>query len=276
MTTYVQYQYELSDGRGIVLPPWVNAQGGYANLLPPNIYEFDTIQKYPLGTKLKAGDCVWHYCRSGGITNMDLLVKAGLRQYHAYNTIAADADAGDTTVVIDVAAGDGPAADGEIAVNALAGGWIVIFPHDDNAFTRQILSNTAVAAGGGEMTLELTDPIPYDLDVDADHGECAPSIWYGVHTANDTVSSVMGAAEVLAASGTFLWLKTWGPHWISPQAAISVGNNNRQVVARHDGSLDEHDYNDADVTLAQHVGFVLFNDPAGAQAAPFVMLQICP
>jgi len=73
-----------------------------------------------------------------------------------------------------------------------------------------------------------------------------------------------------------LWIQTWGPCWISPQAAVSVGNTNRQVVFRHDGSLDEHDYSDAYTTKAQHAGFVLANAAGATQGAAFIMLQICP
>ena len=79
-----------------------------------------------------------------------------------------------------------------------------------------------------------------------------------------------------ATSGQYLWVQTWGPVWIAPQPEVSVGLYNRQVVFRHDGSIDEYDYLDAMTTKQQHCGFVLANAQAGGQGAAFIMLQIAP
>lgn len=250
---------------------------GEASLLVPagTPYEADDNADIPLNTVMRLGIKTFVRAKSGGITNTDLGVKNLLTQAVAYATIAAAAAINATEIVIDVAATDGPAADGVIAADYLVGGEVVVFPHSSNTFTRTIMGNTVVASGGGEMTLTLDSPIPVALDAgDVDHGECMASPYASVGTAAGNTSSVMGMATCLAASGKYLWLQTGGPCWIAPQGEVSVGNNNRQVVFRHDGSIDELDYSDANVAKGQHAGYVIANAADGGQGAAFIMLQI--
>ena len=248
---------------------------GEASVLIPagTPYKTDDVQQFPLGSVLRLGLKTFVYSKSGGITNTDLGIKNLLTQCVAYTTVAAAALINATEIVIDVAASDGPAADGVIAKDYLVGGEVVVFPHDSNTFTRTIMGNTAVATG--EMTLTLDSPIPVALDGgDVDHGECMASPYASVGTATGNTSSVMGIATCLAASGKYLWLQTGGPVWIAPQGEVSVGNNNREVVFRHDGSIDEYDASDANTIKAQHAGFVIANAAGGGQGAAFIMLQI--
>ena len=271
----VNHDLRCVDGKTIYMPAWKGGQAGWGNLTMPDVREVDITQQYPVGTKLVDSERVFYYAKSLGITNTDMGVKNGYTQHIAFTTIAAVAVAGTTKVVIDVAATDGVLANGAIAEDELAGGYVVIFPHATNSFTSRIVSNTATT-GAGEMTLALGDELPVAIDVDTDHGECMANPFLGVKNAADSTSSVMGMARMIAASGKWLWLQTWGPIWIAPQAEVSVGNNDRQVVFRHDGSVDEYDYSDLNVTKAQHAGFVLANASGGGQGAAFIMLQICP
>ena len=237
-------------------------------------YETDDYMKYPVGTLMRMGLKKFVYALSAGITNTDLGVKTSLAQAVAYNTVAASADAGVKEVTVDVAASDGDGS-GNIAADSLVGGEIVFFPHSSNTFTRTITSNTVVA-GGGEMTVGLDSPTPVAIVVDVTHSECMASPYAGVKTATDNTSSVMGIATLLAASGKYLWLQVAGPCWIAPQGEVSVGNNNRNVVFRHDGSIDEYDASDANTIKAQHAGYVIANAIGGGQGAAFIMLQIAP
>ncbi len=237
-----------------------------------------TTQKHELGTRMTTRDGrTFYYAKAGATLNMDLGCSPEQEQEHAYNTVAAAAVLGATSIVVDVAAGDGIADDGVIAVNALVNGYVVVFPHSSNAFTRLITANTVVAGGGGEMTLTLLNGIPAALDAgDVDHAESMASVYADVRTSTSNIKSIVGIPTFAATVGQYLWIQTWGPVWIAPQGSVSVGNNHRQVVFRHDGSVDDHDDADVNVEQGQHAGFVLKQGNGGGQGAAFIMLQITP
>lgn len=239
-------------------------------------YAMHTEKKHEIGARYRMDDRVFHYAKAGATLNCDLGCSPYNQQIVAYANIAADAIIGDTKIVIDVKITDGNAGNGEIAKDALFGGYIVIFPHNENSISRRIISNTAVESGGGEMTVELDAGIPVALSEDNDHGECMASPYSDVRTDASDKKSIIGIPMVAATAEKHLWLQTWGPCWIAPQGAVSTGGNDRQVVFRHDGSVDQHDYTDAATRLAQHAGFVLCNARGGGQGAAFIMLQICP
>ncbi len=232
-------------------------------------------QRYPLGTIMRKSDGrEYVYAKAGATLNTDMGAKSYNTQHVAYTTIAESADAGDTSVVIDVAGTDGDAGDGAIAANELAGGYVVIFPHSSNTFVRGIVGNTVVASTGGECTLTLDDPIPVALVGDSDHGEAMASPYLDVRSGTGATSSIVGIPTVAATVGQFLWLLKRGIGWVAPQAEVSVGTNNREVVFRHDGSIDEHDYSDSNVAKGQHAGYVVQNAAGAGQGAPFVMFDI--
>jgi len=239
-----------------------------------HFYAAHDTQEHEIGARYRMDDRVFHYAKAGATLVPNLGCQVYNTQSVAYATIAAAASIGDTFVVIDVAATDGAAGDGVIAKDELFGGYIIIFPGSNRAINRRIIGNTAVDTD--EMTVELDAGIPIALDADTDYGECMASPYSDVRSTNSATKSIIGVPVVAATVGKYLWIQTWGPCWISPQAAVSVGNTNRQVVFRHDGSLDEHDYSDAYTTKAQHAGFVLANAAGATQGAAFIMLQICP
>lgn len=238
-------------------------------------YAMHTEQKHEIGLRYRMDDRVFHYAKAGATLNCDLGCSPYNQQIIAYTSIAADAIIGATKIVIDIQVTDGNDGDGKIAKDALFGGNIVIFPHDENSISRRIVGNTATT-GAGEMTVELDAGIPVALDADNDHGECMASPYADVRSDASDKKSIIGIPMVAATEGKYLWIQTWGPVWIAPQGAVSTGGNDRQVVFRHDGSVDQHDYNDAYTRLAQHAGFVLCNARGGGQGAAFIMLQICP
>lgn len=235
-----------------------------------------TTQKHEIGTRLVTDDGdVFRYVMAGGTLNSDLGCVPQYTQEVGYNTIAASAIVGATTIVVDMGASDGIAEGGVIAVDYLKNGRLLIFPHSENSFVRRILTNT-VTAGATEMTLTLDRGIPHAITVDLDHMEAMASPYKNVITSTSAQKSVVGVPTSAMTIGQFGWIQTWGIVWLAPQATVSVGNNHRQVVFRHDGSVDDHDYNDAVVTQAQHAGFILKDTRGGGQGAPFMMLQISP
>ncbi len=176
-------------------------------------------------------------------------------------------------ITLDVQGTDGVGGDGAIAEDELVGGYIVIFPHSANSFTRRITANT-VTTGAGEMTITLDKPIPVALTLNVDHGEAMASPYLDVRTGNHSGRRPqLGKADVAATVGQFLWIQKTGITWLAPQGEVGVGDNDNEVVWRHDGSLDEHDYNDAYTTKAQHAGHVMTRAAGETQGAPFVSLD---
>jgi len=258
------------------MPAWKGGQDGYGNLVIPDIRDVDTVQKYPIGTKLLDGERVFYYAKASsvGVTKTDYGVKNGYRQHIAYTTIAATASAGDKSLTIDVDTDDYNS--GVIAKNELAGGFVVVFNHDDDAFTCRILENT-VTAGAGEMTLTLQDELPVDLAVNADHAECMAHWASGCEYNTDAEEPVVGVAHAKVAAGRWFWLQTWGPCWLGPSSTGPCeAAHKHQVVFESTGEVDNHNDDSAVLEYQQHAGFGLCHAIGGGQGAPFLMLQICP
>lgn len=237
-------------------------------------YNQDSVQKYPLGTIITLGLRKFAYAKAYGTLNPDLGAKVGSHQHMAYATVAASADAGVSSITADFGATDGAAHDGVLAEDELVGGFIVVFPHSSNTFVREIIGNTAVASSGGEVTITLDSPTPCAVVVDVTHCEAMASPFLNVHSGTEDTTPVVGIPTYPATTGKFCWLQVSGPGWAAPQAEVGTGSNDMQVVFRHDGSVDEHDYSDANVSKGQHAGFVLARAYGGSQGAPFTNFQI--
>jgi len=237
-------------------------------------WEVSTIQKYSLGARFITGDGrVFKYAKAGGTLIPDTGCGSYDVQHIAFSAIAAVAAIGVKTISITAGATCGAAADGVIAKNELVGGYVVFFTASAATCQRRlILSNTAVAAGGGTLIITIDDPIHIALTT-SDHAECMASPYHNVQNGADISKPIVGVPVCVATVGQYCWIQTWGPCWVAPQATVGASGHN-QVVFRHDGSLDDHDYSEVYATYAQHAGFVLSSAAAGAQAAPFIMLQI--
>lgn len=256
----------------------IDMLGGYSERLRggdvQGIHEMSATQNYRLGATLKKPDGrVFKYARATATLNTDLGADNYQQQHVAYNTIAANANPLTTTVIIDVANTDGDGS-GNIAIDEMVGGYIVIFPHSANSINRRILANSAVS-GGGEMELLLDDPIPVALVEDSTHGECMASPYYDIRTTTDPAKTKVGVPAVPATAAIpYHWLQTWGPIWVAPHGTVGDENHDIQVVWRYAGSVMEHLYSDAYATKQQHAGHVLTQAIGGGQGAPFMILQI--
>lgn len=241
-------------------------------------YEPTVLQHFPIGTIFRKDERSFRYAYAGGAVDSDQGCQPYYQQEIAYATVAKSCVKGTDEIVIDVAITDGIAGDGIVAKDYLVGGFIIIFTHTLGSFNRRILGNSAVAVGGGEMSVKLDYGVGAALVVDVSHAECMASVYRDVRTAASDVKAVVGVPVADHAAGSvYLWLQTWGPIWIAPQGAVGNSANVGQCVFRHDGSLDIADLvaNDA---LGNHecqaAGWVMKHAKAGTQGAPFIFLQI--
>jgi hypothetical protein len=278
--TYIGTVYRfVSSGVGIVAfdasqMAWGDKLNSIASQLLPGmraqgIHEASTTQRYPLGTILRYPDGrKFAYSKAGGTLIPDISAKcANIQQINWAAVVSGALNA--TTMVITVGSGDGLLANGAVALNELAGGHIMIMPNAGNiTIHRGIVGNTATVSTG-PMTITLDDPLPVLL-TSSDHCEAMGSEFLNVTSTTQDTKSGVGQPMVPATVGQYCWLLVEGVTWLAPDADVSVGSNNRQVVLRHSGAIADHDYSDANAAKAQHLGYVITNAYAGGQGAPFI------
>jgi len=239
-----------------------------------------TTQYYDLGTRAVTGDGrVFRYAKAGATLISGYGCECYGSQHIAYATLTAATAAGGNSVTFSAAATDGPAGggasgDGAIAADEMKGGYIIIMDSDGtSAQNRMITGNTVTAAGGGTITVTFDEPTYVALTT-SDHVECMASPYRDVRSTTYGHASIVGVPTIPATVGQYLWIQTWGACWVTPQPRVSTELYQDQLVFRHDGTVDAHVYSDANVTQAQHAGFVLAHAHGGGQGACFVMLQI--
>jgi len=249
-----------------------------ATVLNQDIYEISATQKHRLGTKVVRGDCVYRYAKSiVTITDLSHLVWNAYAQDINYASIAVASPAGSNKIYVTVGASDGIAQDGVIAAHFMQGGSLVIFDGGTTeCYHFMILDNNA-ATSGGTITITLDGELPITTVVTTDKVEamCSP---YIVSSGNSGgFHGFQGAPMRLATTSyPYLWIKTWGPHWLSPQTGVGNSHDANEVVVRHDGSIDIHTAETTYTQDAQHVGYVMSHAAAGTQGAPIIMLRINP
>jgi len=250
------------------------------------LYVADAVQRFGFGQRFLTNDGrVFKYARAGATLDVDHLAQSVVAQEIAYAAAPRAASAGDTKVSITVGASDGPSSNGALAADYLQGGYVVIFSDSVVTMLRQIVGNTVVASGGTSI-LTLDFPLNAAVATADSYLEAMASPYRSIKasTTGDTNRGFIGLPLVEATSGQHCWIQTWGPCWISPQADVGATGHSIQVVARYDGSIQEHEnYSAGDTPTVseyrngvaqQHVGFVLSHATAGTQGAPFIMLQI--
>lgn len=242
-----------------------------------NLWTANTTKNCIIGTRrvTSEGD-VYRYMLANGTLDHDFGCEHLYPQEVGYSSVQAASAIGDTTMTITVGGSAGVAEDGNIAVNELAQGTLLIFKSGGDSFTRTIISNTAVS-GGGTMTVTVKDAFHIALTT-SDSGECMSNPWSEVTTGGRLDRCIIAIPNIALVDAEHGWGQTWGICWTNPQADVGSGNDKQQLVFRHDGSIETHDADSATTKQKQHAGFVLSwsgaADPS-SQGAPFIMLQIC-
>ncbi len=242
-------------------------------------------QVYPIGFRYVLGGKVYHYAEAGGTLSPNMGAKKKDPQEVSQENIGANAAAGVKSIVLKLDNTDGPTYNGLLPANYLRNGFVVVFAAL-GTFVRQITSSTAVTNNTGTATFTITLDAPTPVAITtADVAEAMASPYAKVVAAPNTKLAtgfcpVVGVPTVVAVSGQFLWLQTWGPCWVSPHANVGVADSDAAVFFAGDGSFGQGkeptpgavDYGD----VAQPAGYVLAHDKGNGQGAPFVMLMLDP
>lgn len=241
---------------------------------------------YNIGDRVQTGDgrvFRYAYAGTGGVLSSFGAACTAVVKISHLIPAAGVAASGVRSVLVTVGATDGAAGNGIIAVDELRGGYIVLANQSSSAMNRCIIGNTAVATGGGTMTVYLDAPTTAAITA-ASYCEIMPNPYYnmrlgGALSGSLERSTFLGIPAVTAAATNYFWLQTWGPTWIVPSGTPGAdqpgyANDDRDVFFVGDGSI----YGGHAVTVEsgyQRAGSIMQCDSTAATAGPpFVMLQI--
>jgi len=247
------------------------------------VYSISATQNYELGTRIVLSDGrVFRYAKCGTAG-----WKSGYGAFFKGAIVIGETphvavtDPNDTVITM---------AEGSIAADAWAGGYIVI-GHGSAATTvnRRILSNTASAANAdpNHMTITLDGPVGVAETTSA-YVEVIINPYADLQTTtSQEYNGVAGVPAAPATTGQFGWVQTWGPCWITPNGTPGSLAHERTVYFVGDGTINsivtmaDHtvaggDMSTSEVGNRQLAGFIIQQDTASAGGPPFVMLQISP
>lgn len=243
-------------------------------------FEPDDSPLYPAGSYMRLGNKEFIYAIAGDT----LSPKFGAMNSYKQKVIRAgcvvdpvtgvDVAKGSMVVGVNIDVVTSPAYLDGVAKDELKGGEFVGYPSVTyESFTRGIVGNTLLAAGGGVVYITLDAPIP---------AEIAAGRWceamrnpYGCVKHNQgQFAMVMGMPTVVAIEGQGLWLQVGGPCWVAPDMEVGKLINNQEAVFIWNGSIalrsDTDPYTNAD---CQHAG-VCIALADGEQGSMMIMLQI--
>lgn len=249
------------------------------NMTQPDITKADSSQLYEIGTKWEFNGRVYHYAKAAGTVGLNMACKPYNHQDVGYSVAAATSAAGSTEITVTTDVNDNLA--GVAAKDELKGGIAVIYDGTLGVGYEQVVGirgNDALASYGS-LKIYLDTPLAHAFTIAVAHAEASASPWAKVATGGNialggtgSLASACGIPAVYATSGQWLWVQTWGLCWTSPSATLGAGDNNRGAWFQGDGSLTDQDASLAN--LGSYAGWVLANDHASGQGAPFVYLMI--
>jgi hypothetical protein len=265
--------------------------GGSGN---QGLYTQSATKYYTLGTRLVTPDGrVFRYakCSASRTTGFAMMFNGGI-----FATVGADGGvllpvaivAGDNHCHVTITATDGSnqasyeTADGAVTADELEGGYLYVYGTQGGGGSdtyqrenRYITGNTAVAAGGGVIQVNVEEPFTFAHSTSI-KVEVMPNPWATLAMIAEDYVSVAGFPVCgTVTSGYYFWCQTWGPLRISGQN-YNLGKTagERNIWFGPDGSIRSSQIQGA-TNCRQLAGFVLPRTSASF-GNTFLMLQICP
>jgi len=242
-------------------------------------YEQHDEALFPYGSYVRLGNKGFVYAKALALLDTSFGAIASKPQKLGQMALAADIEAGDTTITVTVTATN------NITKDELKDGELVCFANTIDVFTRGIVSNTAIVTSG-VMTVVLDSPVPVDVTAAVGKVEAMISPYANVVNTTAPVGGyeagwyhmVLGMPTYPAAAGKSLWLQVTGPCWVVPDILVGAQEGDIEVVFGSNGSISIRDTTShADGKLqAQHAGYIMASAQGGGggQGAPFIMLDI--
>jgi len=181
------------------------------------IMEISSTKKEEIGTlRILQDGRKFRYAKAGAsaLSAGKMAVAATIASGHVNQTSVA-ASIGDKQLTLTVTAGTA------IAENQLAGGYLHINDVTGEGYQYAIESNTALAADGTEISINLEEGIKVALTTSSEF-TLVHSPWYGTVESDDEESLPVGIAPVAVTAAYYYWAQTGGP-------AISLVNGTPAV-----------------------------------------------
>jgi len=281
MTTIINHDLRVVNGATLYMPHYISNQSGWGNLDIPEMSQiygathYDTIQKYPLGTKLEKGDRVWRYIKYGDQDAGEVL-GAGTGQALDNCCLMGSTALEVATVMKTNAALDNPILITEAGVSAddFAGGYLVV-GSGSRTWMGHIIGNTASGTSDEvELTMEaacpfaLTDSFTTNItksrykDV-VRHSGASANMGYevlGVHN---------GTYSTADCEGYWGWIQTWGPTFmVIATSHQGDAHAERQLVCKNGAGQCEAS------TTNQILGWYMQEYDASTFAYPMVFITL--
>ncbi|MBE3039221.1 MAG: hypothetical protein IMZ62_10470 [Chloroflexi bacterium] len=186
---------------------------------------------------------------------------------------------GSSKVCVTIGASEEPAS-GAFSVNDpfLVGGYVVIgngtSQHPQN---RRIIGNTSLTNAGGTITLTLDEPLDIAVTASTTNIEGMFNRYAWATSGNVTNSSYVtfiGMPAVTCDAGTYAWVQTRGPVWITSDGNTCNSAGDRRIYFVANGSVVSGDDVTSDINLLQMAGYAIDASGSAASNAPFVYLQM--
>lgn len=213
------------------------------------------------------------YCKSGGacytgqgVSIMNAIPATGID----YSVLAETAPKGALSVKM---TNQGTVAQTE---DGLRGGTIILKPATDSPTNsalqmRGIIGNTAGGVSD-EITIYLDAPLTAEISTSG-YAFCMPSPYLNVaQSSNGDTAKIGPAAVYVSAANYYLWVQFQGRCWLAPQSGCGTTAYGREVVWRHDGSIQLRNYASAiGGEYGQVAGYIVDNN-AAANGSTEIML----
>ncbi len=241
----------------------------------------ETTQRYVFGTR--------HITWDGRVFKYGHATAECQSGYGAYNlavvNISANcplaAVAGDRRLEVTVTSG-GYAADGAIAKDELAGGYVVIGNSQEDPVNMLIVGNDKAASN--LVWIDLEWPLPIAIAASAvGYTEIMLNPFAhlsgGATASSGAKASVMGIPKINLPATYNGWIQTWGPTWVTPPSAGATApgytDNDREVYFVANGSIVGAASGTVIESGFQRAGFIIHADTAGNNCGPpIIMLQL--
>lgn len=246
---------------------------------PVALYATSTVELFPVGMRYVDEDDgrVFRYSRALDTLYSGYGAANGTVVANIINSVLPNAVVvGDTEMTVTIASDEGYAGNGLVAKDELQGGYIV-FGHAVPASTqtRRIISNTAVASGGGTTSIVMDGPAGYVLAASG-FAEVQLNPYRYLVQGDFPYNAFMCVPATYATTGLYFWGQTRGPCWVVPGGGdASPGNttNDRMAYFVGDGTVNfgkaltiEEGY--------QIAGYCIDSTSAAASAMPLIMLTL--
>lgn len=241
MASYQSGLVNLGDGSVVFLPGQTEFSMPGAIGPEIDVYDIDTVQRYPIGTKLYRGDNIFRYAEYGGTTAAGDLV-----QSEAPDGAHDDLNPAGSGTGSGVAAGSkiiSIATSITLVANEYVGGLLSVETDTGSGYSYQIVANE-VAAGAANANVTIRDGLAVAIDSTSDAKLTKNKYKEVIQMPTTLTAAIAGVGIGIGADGSFGWAVTRGPWAVLTDGTVVIG----QPVRASDGTAGSVEALDRDGT----------------------------